>query len=113
MVAAEDLTSHFAIAFGAGVIFGAGFFLIGAANGGMRPVGLAAPHLMPKDAPKKTTDPNAGIGCALAVSGIASSVVTQMHYPLPFRIFYGVFIVAGIFVAIFHSWRFRTTGVKP
>ena len=106
-IAASDLTRHYAIGFGAGILFGAIFFLLGAANGGMRPVGLAAPHLMPKDMPKRSTDPNAGIGCALAAAGIASSVVSNLHYPFSFRIFYAFCIVAGVLIAAGLAWRAR------
>lgn len=114
IVAAADLTAHFAIAFGLCIILGAVFFLLGAAKGGMRPVGLAAPHLMPKDLPKRPTDPNAGIGCGLAASGIASSVVSNLHYPFPFRVFYGVCIVAGVLIALGLAWRDRNnSGPKP
>lgn len=108
-----DITGHFAFALGAGVIVGALFFVASAVSGsGLRPTGLAAPHLMP-DGPKRPSDTRAGIGCALAASGIASSAVTNLHYPLPFRIFYGFCIAAGVAIAVGLAWRSRNAPPEP
>jgi hypothetical protein len=106
IVAVSDFTGHYAIALGAGVLVGAVMFMLGASKGGMRPIGLAAPHLMPKG-PKQANDPNSSVGSALAASGIASSVFTNMHYPNAFRIFYTFCIVAGIVIALIMAWRGR------
>jgi hypothetical protein len=112
-LAVSDLTAHFAIALIVGVLVGAGMFLLSMSHGGgLRPIGMAAPHLM-KDIPKRPPDPNANIGCALAAAGIASSVVTNMHYPLPFRDFYGACIVIGIGIALVIAFRSRNIGNGP
>jgi hypothetical protein len=113
IVAVADFAGWFVVAFGAGVLAGAGFFLVGTAQGGMRPVGLAAPHLMPANLPKQASSPNAGIGCGLAASGIASSVVSKVHYPYAFRIFYGICICAGLVIALVLAWRARNGPTVP
>jgi hypothetical protein len=113
VILVADFTSHFAIALGAGVLVGAGYFILAVlAGGGMRPIGLAAPHLM-ASVPKQPTDPNAGIGCGLAAAGIASSVVTNMHYPVSWRIFYAFCIGAGVAIALWQSWRGRNKPAEP
>lgn len=86
-----------------GLIAGVAFVLAGMARGG----GLPEASLGMYGEKRKPGDPNTGIGTALAASGIACSVVSDTHFPIGFRIFYGVCIGAGILIAVYLAWRNR------
>ena len=86
-----------------GLVAGVVFLLIGMASGG----GLPEASIGMYGEKRRGGDPNAAIGTALAASGIACWAVSNTHFPVPFRIFYGVCIGAGILIAVYLAWRNR------
>ncbi|MDQ2688521.1 MAG: hypothetical protein M3Y28_11720 [Armatimonadota bacterium] len=80
-----------------GVVAGAIFFLQGMAADGS--VGNAR-HLGQGKA-----DVSTRLGICLAAMGIASAAVGNDHYPMSFRVFYGVCLVGAALLALFLAAR--------
>jgi hypothetical protein len=107
----DFLGQHYVSA-GIGIVIGGGMLLVSTAKGGAtRPIGLAAPHLM-KGIPKRSGDPSANIGCAIAAMGIGSFGDANGHYPYPFRVFYGVCTILGAVIAVVIAIRSRSLVVS-
>lgn len=88
-----------ALALTVGLLAGLVFFLRGLAAGG----GLGNARGFGRG----PADVSARIGICLAAAGIASSSVGSAHFPVPFRVFYGLCLGLACVIAVFLAWRGR------
>jgi len=99
LIAALTLAHQSALALTLGLLAGLVFFLRGLAAGG----GLGNTHGFGQG----PADVSARIGICLAAAGIASSSVGSSHFPIPFRVFYGLCLGLACIIAMFLAWRGR------
>src|SRR3569833_3083349 len=98
--AVSSLLHDYGVAFVTGIGAGATLFLYGMARGGA--VGNT------RDFQRRPADVSTRIGTALAAAGIGAEAIGVPHYPLSFRIFYGVCIGVGCVGAIVLAALHRT-----
>ena len=87
----------YALALIVGVVAGAFLLITGMANGGS--IGNA------RKVGQGPADHSTRIGVSLAAAGIAGSSLGQSHFPVSFRVFYGVCLVAGCIIAVVLAFR--------
>src|SRR4051812_44181896 len=81
-----------ALALTVGVIAGAVLLVSGMARGGS--LGNA------RKFGQAPADQSTRIGVSLAAAGIAAASMGQSHFPVSFRVFYGLCVIAGCLIAV-------------
>jgi len=111
VIIVADITKNYAVGFAAGVLIGAGFFLVGASKGGLKQVSLTSGRTGSKSGPASATT-NTLVGCALAASGIASSVISDHQYAFVLRVIFVVATFLGVIISLIFSWRSRNNMIE-
>ncbi|BDI30207.1 hypothetical protein CCAX7_22580 [Capsulimonas corticalis] len=92
VIAGAALLKIYALALIVGIVAGAYLLVAGMSSGGS--LGNARRY------GQTPADNSTRIGVGLAAAGIAAASIGQPHFPLSFRVFYGLCLVAGCVLAI-------------